>query len=366
MENKKLYFRQCNTIGYTNYVIIGDETEEGGRDSAYSNKGTIKQIANAGILSVDGKNDEYWPRIFNDIELNENASRDYDVHEFIKNDSNCQKLCVWTGEKGDKNNPLNTREGFKIYGTTKEEITDNINLLYELICNYLNNNIIRKERKPYIDTIETIKFIIKVCKGKINPHIVSELAPRYGKTQFGINLFSSSDAKILVLSGYVSTIYVSYLEVINHILGYEHIKMFNPDNRIYKDDPKKLIKDMRAWLDSDVANRAIYYLALTGTTTEDKNGNVYMTNDDSDISTFERRYKPFSALMNDYYFALNTDEVDFGAHCKKQINKLKLIGDYKNCIYKISMTGTDANKAEAIWPHDCYISRDYFDMLKIV
>ena len=69
--------------------------------------------------------------------------------------------------------------------------------------------------------------------------------------------------------------------------------------------------------------------------------------------------------MKKCYYALIIDEVDFGAHCTKQQKKLRLISKNSKCRYKLSMTGTNADYAEKIWPCDLYYSRNYIALLSI-
>ena len=115
-NGKLLYFRRNNEEGHTNVVIIGDENKLGGRDLAYTHKGERKNaIKKAFIISVDGVEDLNWPRVFEDIKLTDNVSRDYSVHEYIKNE--CYDICTWDGEADE--GEYNTREAFIVNG--KEE-----------------------------------------------------------------------------------------------------------------------------------------------------------------------------------------------------------------------------------------------------
>lgn len=361
-NGKLLYFRRYNEEGYTNTVIIGDESKVGGRDLAYTHKGLRKSSMNkAGIVSVDGDDNLDWPRIFNDIKLNSSVTRDYDVHAYIKDE--CGDLCAWDGEKEE--GKYFTREAFIVKGE-KDELEKNIFELHDRIEKFVNGEVEREIRPIYEDTLELIYQIMDAWNKKsiVCPHIITELATRYGKTQFGLSMFDATDARIMVLTGYVGTIISSIRPLIRKIEGWDHYKVIEPDDYVTIEDCYNACEE---WLNADDANRIIYWVAVTGTSkvteTSDEEIEEFVCTDDN--TTFERRIGAFMKLMKDYYYAVVIDEVDFGAHCAKQQKKLRMIANDPKCYYKLSMTGTNADYAEKIWPCDLYYSRDYFDLLSI-
>lgn len=364
VNGKLLYFRRYNEEGYTNAVIIGDESKVGGRDLAYTHKGLRKFSMNkAGIESIDGDDNLEWPRIFNDIKLNSSVTRDYDVHAFIKYE--CDDLCEWDGEKDE--GKYSTREAFIVNGEDNDTLEKNIDELHERIEKFVKGEVEREIRPIYEDTKELITQIMEAWDKKSFecPHIITELATRYGKTQFGLSMFDTSDARIMVLTGYVGTIISSIRPLIRKTVGWEHYKVIEPDDY---DNVEDCYNACEEWLNADDANRIIYWVAVTGTskiteTSSSEEVEEFVCTDDN--TTFERRIGAFMKLMKDYYYSVVIDEVDFGAHCDKQQKKLRKIANNPKCYYKLSMTGTNADYAEKIWPCDLYFSRDYFDLLSL-
>ncbi len=365
-NGKLLYFRRNNEEGHTNVVIVGDENKLGGRDLAYTHKGERKNaIKKAFIRSVDGYEDLNWPRIFEDIKLTDNVPRDHSVHEYIKDE--CSDISTWDGEADE--GEYNTREAFIIKGNEEDgSLEKNIYELHERIVKYVNEQIERKSQPIYEDSYELIMQIFNDWdKKSINcPHIITELATRYGKCQFGITMFDATDARIMVLTGYVGTIISSFYELIHKYEGWEHYKVINPDDPMYATQEDCYNACMQ-WLSENDTNRIIYWVAVTGTSkfNEEDDEEVKLVYDEEDNTTFERRIGAFTKLMKKFYYALIIDEVDFGAHCKKQQKKLRSIAKNSKCRYKLSMTGTNADYAEKIWPCDLYYSRNYIDLLSI-
>lgn len=361
-NGKLLYFRRYNEEGYTNAVIIGDEMKLGGRDLAYKHKGERKNAINKdNIISIDGDEDLNWPRIFDDIKLTDDVSRDYTVHNYIKD--KCYDICTWDGEVND--GEYSTREAFIVYGEG-DELEKNIHELHERIVNFINDKIDRKSQPIYKDSYELIMQIFNDWDKKSIkcPHIITELATRYGKCQFGITMFDSTDARIMVLTGYVGTIISSFRDLIHKYKGWEHYKIIDPDDYATEED---CYNACMKWLSEKDSNCIIYWVSVTGTSkiNEKDNEELKLVYDEEDSTTFERRISAFTKLMNKFYYALIIDEVDFGAHCTKQQKKLRAIAKNSHCYYKLSMTGTNADYAEKIWPCDLYYSRDYFDLLSI-
>lgn len=365
-ENKSAYFRRGNeifrdesgniTFNTSHYIIIGDETEIGGRDNAYKHKGLVKQSQNAGIVDIDGNYTGTWQRIYPNIELNERVTRDYDLHEFVKKE--CHDICAWTGEKDNPENPLETREAFEIFGKDNLDIERNIEELYRRLKIFVDGTIKREIRPIYEDIVELVCVdILEKINMSSNPHIIGSLCTRYGKCSTETLLFALSDARILLLTGYIKTIFPSIKRDCEFTAGFENILFIMPEDiENYELDYKKC----KEWLDADPEHKIIYGLALTGTFNEDDD--TAIVNMDDNLTTYKRRIKLFESLQNDYLYAMTLDEVDFGTHCERQIKKLYNIGIHKNCQYRFSITGTNAEKAEKIWKADYYISRTLIDL----
>lgn len=121
---KQLYLRQGNSKETQDILIIGEESELGGRDNAYKpNKGTSFK----GLKKDPYTKKENLTYIHSapNIKLDtEKYNRDYEVHKFIK--EYCKDLVVWDGECSDGR--VNSREAFII--KDKENIQKTIRELY--------------------------------------------------------------------------------------------------------------------------------------------------------------------------------------------------------------------------------------------
>lgn len=119
---KQLYLRQGNSKETQDILIIGEESELGGRDSAYKpNKGTRFK----GLKKDPYTKKENLTYIHSTPNINldtEKYSRDYEVHKFIK--EYCKDLVVWDGEANEGR--VNSREAFII----KKDIQKTIKELY--------------------------------------------------------------------------------------------------------------------------------------------------------------------------------------------------------------------------------------------
>lgn len=117
---KQLYLRQGNSKETQDILIIGEESELGGRDSAYKpNKGTRFK----GLKKDPYTKKENLTYIHSTPNINldtEKYSRDYEVHKFIK--EYCKDLVVWDGECGE--GLVNSREAFLIKGNIEKTIKE--------------------------------------------------------------------------------------------------------------------------------------------------------------------------------------------------------------------------------------------------
>lgn len=121
---KLLYLRQGNNKETQDILIIGEESELGGRDNAYRpNKGSsFKGLRKDPYTKKE--NLTYIHSVPN-IKLDtKKYARDYEIHKFIK--EYCKDLVVWDGECSEGR--VNSREAFII--KDKENIQKTINALY--------------------------------------------------------------------------------------------------------------------------------------------------------------------------------------------------------------------------------------------
>lgn len=117
---KQLYLRQGNSKETQDILIIGEESELGGRDNAYKpNKGTIFNPLKKDPYT--GAKNLTFIHVTPNIKLDTLAySRDYDVHRFIK--EYCKDLVAWDGERGE--GLVNSREAFIIKGNIEKTIKE--------------------------------------------------------------------------------------------------------------------------------------------------------------------------------------------------------------------------------------------------
>ena len=163
---KQLYLRQGNSKETQDILIIGEESELGGRDSAYKpSKGTRFK----GLKKDPYTKKENLTYIHSTPNINldtEKYSRDYEVHKFIK--EYCKDLVVWDGEVNEGR--VNSREAFII----KKDIQKTIKELYYRIEDEIHGKhkvIFRKKLKKFLFGVFLFPlkilistFIIILCK----------------------------------------------------------------------------------------------------------------------------------------------------------------------------------------------------------
>lgn len=172
---KYLYIRQH--IEHPNWIIIGDESEIGGRDHAYTFKG-------APIKGKSEKNKIFFPRVTVDIELGKNGYlRDYQVHTFIKNE--CTDLVIF-----DNYENMNTKEGFITLAA--KEPDDVIIDLYERIYKEVNNTDVMPMWAYRVGPqAEAIESMIKFINSKKKEFLVNAFC-RIGKCFASLEVFNKS------------------------------------------------------------------------------------------------------------------------------------------------------------------------------
>lgn len=106
---KQLYIRKGNLESNSNILIIGEESELGGRDSAYCTKGTLKEVCLVKKDPYTGTFGSSYIHACKNIVLNSKVYKsDHDIHNYVK--KYCKDLVKWDGESVD--GLTNSREAF--------------------------------------------------------------------------------------------------------------------------------------------------------------------------------------------------------------------------------------------------------------
>jgi len=237
--------------------------------------------------------------------------------------------------------------------------------------------IVRETMEIYCDTNEDAKKAAEFVrsenmKGK-SPHLGGNICCRGGKTNENVVTWLYTPARHMILTTYVGTVTKGYTDLIECVKGYENIKIVDATNApsMNKAEKDVILSDVDEFLVSAKDTRVLWIVPLTGTSPDD-DGDEQMDVVDFD-NTFDNRTNWIISFLNDRIasegYIMSNDEVDFGSACKKQIDKIaKLcrIGGYAP-LYKMSLSGTNAHKAEKIWGKvDYSIDKDYMDLRRIV
>ena len=304
------------------YVKLGEARKQ----SCYNRYSGTGMTQNKRVIKV-------WP----------SPKRDKEIHKVLKMQSSNNHRFIWAGPK-DKCS-LNTSEAYLI------QTEDGLEKLISFIEDELGVVSPRPEsREPWPEVKQLVDYIVATDV----EHYNLDLCPRFGKTGTILLLMNELNKKygirINIMASYVGTVLTSYRAEIDNIVQNSNCKFFNPDEY---EDPLELVAKMTEWL-KDPKHYAMYYLPLTGTYNAE-NGE-YVEVDDK--TSFNRRIaallklKKFSSMMT-------VEESDFGAHCTKQINKIRQLYNKMKCKKSIATTGTNAYKNEKIFKSDMYIKRDY-------
>ena len=224
--------------------------------------------------------------------------------------------------------------------------------------------VVRETMEIYRDTNDDAKKAVEFIhsenrKGK-SPHLGGNICCRGGKTNGNVVTWLYTPARHMILTTYVGTVTKGYLDLIESVKGYENIKIVDATNapNMNKAEKDAILADVDKFRISDKDNRILWVEQVDAI--------------DFD-NTFDNRANWIISFLKDRVafdgYAVSNDEVDFGSACKKQIDKItKLcqIGGYAP-LYKMSLSGTNAHKAEKIWGKvDYSIDKDYIDLRKIV
>lgn len=271
------------------------------------------------------------------IKVWESTYSDKEIHKFLKFQSKNKHGFIWAGKKEDC--PLNTSEAYIIQ--TDEGLENLISFIEYKIKTFSPKPI---NRTPYED-IQALDDEIIISNVE---HYNLDLATRWGKTGTILLLMKLLhklyNIRINIMMSYIGTVRASYLKEICEIQQNENCKFFDPDN--YEED--ELISEITNWL-KNPKHYIMYYVALTGNTE---------TDEDTDCSCFKRRTAALKKLKH-ISSMMTVEESDFGAHCTKQIVKIRSLYETMSCKKSFTITGTNAYKNEKIFISDKYIKRDY-------
>lgn len=142
---KQLYIRKGNLGSNSNILIIGEESELGGRDSAYCTKGTLKENCLVKKDPYTGTLGSSYIHACRNIVLNSKIYKsDHDIHNYVK--KFCKDLVKWDGESID--GITNSREAFIC---KSNDIDRTVKILRKRICNLIRpKNIFGIIRNCYI------------------------------------------------------------------------------------------------------------------------------------------------------------------------------------------------------------------------
>jgi len=159
--------------------------------------------------------------------------------------------------------------------------------------------------------------------------LLLELAARFGKTGTLTQLFSYSDADVMVVANYVKTVNTSFGDTV--------VKFFSNQMVVLdtKDDKDFLTKFQEA-LDS--GRKVLVTCSLFDSARLDRN---------------------IEAICNVPNRLIVVDEADFGAHTESNRKKVERLREGSPLIL---MTGTNADRAAASHEIDAHMSTTYFDM----
>jgi len=310
MTNKTLYvethsleFKEAKETGWLR-VIIGDAFDKDAREGQY--KGTREQD------------------FFQVWDLPE-GTRDHAVHSQLKRKIYGDRVRYAVED-------TQTREGFDFkvdsswsHAEMKQQVIEVITEAVKAVKGEI------KRGAQFIPTTwqrRAIEFIAKALDtGKTT--LLLELAARFGKTGTLTQLFSYSDADIMVVTNYVKTV-----------------------NGSFADTVVKYFSDQMSYLDSSEANFVEKLQAEVAAGRK-----VLVT-----CSLFKGPKTDYAidVLSKIDNRLIIVDEADFGAHTESNRRKVEALRKDSPLIL---MTGTNADRAAATHKIDAHLAVTYFDML---
>jgi len=311
MTNKTLYvetdsleFKEAKRTGVLR-CIVGDAFDADERANQY--KGKRRQIFF-----------QHW---------NIKDKRDHAVHDQLKRVVFSDRV-VYVDTESD----VQSREAFDFKVDKKWTQARMKQFVSEVVSEAVTN--IDGEHKQHSEFIPTtwqrraIEFISESLDlGKTT--IMLELAARFGKTGVLTQLFSYSDADVMVVTNYVKTVNTSFADTVVKFFS-EHMICLDAKDEDFSDDLKTAV---------DAGKKVLVTCALFNGSKLDKAI--------SDITTIPKRF-------------VVVDEADFGAHTPRQRSKVEAL---RADVPLILMTGTNADRAASSHDIDAHLAVTYMDML---
>ncbi len=159
--------------------------------------------------------------------------------------------------------------------------------------------------------------------------ILLELAARFGKTGTLTQLFSYSDADVMVVANYVKTV-----------------------NKSFGDTVVRFFSDSVSYLDASDADFEVKLQAEL-----DRGQKVLITCSLFNSAKLDKRIDAITKVPNRF---IVVDEADYGAHTPANLAKVEKL---RQDVPLILMTGTNADRAAGTHDIDAHLAITYFDML---
>lgn len=301
VESSSLEFAEAKRTGILR-CIVGDTIDTDARQAQY--KGTRKQD----FFS-------FW-NIYNE--------RDYAVHSELRRPIFRDRV---TYAKSD----VQTIEAFDFAVNPKWSKARMKQLVQEVISEAvetINGEVKRVDFIPTTWQQRAIEFIANSFDDG-RKTILLELAARFGKTGTLTQLFSYSDADVMVVANYVKTV-----------------------NRSFGDTVVRFFSDSVSYLD---ASDADFETKLQ--TELDRGQKVLITCSLFNSAKLDKRIEAITKVPNRFVVV---DEADYGAHTPANLAKVEKL---RQDVPLILMTGTNADRAAGSHDIDAHLAITYFDML---
>ena len=301
VESSSLEFAEAKRTGILR-CIVGDTIDTDARQAQY--KGTRKQD----FFS-------FW-NIYNE--------RDYAVHSELRRPIFRDRV---TYAKSD----VQTIEAFDFIVDPKWSKAQMKQFVQEVISEAVETINGQVKRIDFIPTTwqrRAIEFVAGAFEaGKTT--LLLELAARFGKTGTLTQLFSYSDADVMVVTNYVKTV-----------------------NGSFGDTVVKYFSDQMSYLDTSESD------FVEKLQTEREAGRKVLVT----CSLFKgvKTERAIEALTKVDNRLIVVDEADFGAHTDSNREKVNTL---RQGVPLILMTGTNADRAASSHDIDAHMSTTYFDML---
>ncbi len=301
VESSSLEFAEAKRTGVLR-CIVGDTIDTDARQAQY--KGTRKQD----FFS-------FW-NIYNE--------RDYAVHSELRRPIFRDRV---TYAKSD----VQTIEAFDFAVNPKWSKARMKQFVQEVISEAVETINGQVKRIDFIPTTwqrRAIEFIANSFDDG-RKTILLELAARFGKTGTLTQLFSYSDADVMVVANYVKTV-----------------------NKSFGDTVVRFFSDSVSYLDASDADFEVKLQAEL-----DRGQKVLITCSLFNSAKLDKRIDAITKVPNRF---IVVDEADYGAHTPANLAKVEKL---RQDVPLILMTGTNADRAAGTHDIDAHLAITYFDML---